>query len=317
MKNKIFTIILSIVILSQIFLINADTIYTKDNPITSAGKSTNAQFAIQTLKYEPFPVNPGDYFDVWIMVQNIGQDQANDVNFKFDNNYPFTTEDSVRSFSVIPGTSGAHDLKLPSDNAIEANQVVLKYRVKVAEDSPVGENKIKLEVTTNDNKDSITYNIPIDVRKTKTDFDVKINDLSPQESTLIVTNDGDNNAKAVIVDIKNQNGLSILNGYIPSSLGDINQGDFTLAHMKVVPQKDTKEITIEISYTDTSGVRSKVEKIIPIDGSNLQNICVESSKKDYLNYVYAAIGFVTGAFIIILISLFMQKARSKKHKKIN
>ena len=35
--------------------------------------------AISQLKYEPFPVEPGEKFDLWIKVKNIGSDLADDV----------------------------------------------------------------------------------------------------------------------------------------------------------------------------------------------------------------------------------------------
>jgi len=315
MKTKYIFALLTIMVMSQIILISADNSYTQNFPIVSAGKVSNAQFAVQTLKYEPFPVNPGDTFDLWIKVQNIGEDNTKNANFKLITDYPFSTDDPIQSFGIIPGTAQAYTLKQASDANLEANQVVMRFRVKVDDNAIDGTSLIKLEASADNLSNSVVYSLPIQISKTKTDFDVKVHDITPQESSFVVTNIGDNTADAVLVDVKNQDGVVILNGYEPSSLGDINTGEFTISHLKIVPQKNTKTLTLDISYTDKSGVRSRTEKTITLTDSNLQNICVQSPDKTYMNWVFGAIGLLIGAFVVILIVLGIQKRKeSKKHK---
>ncbi|VVB78523.1 Uncharacterised protein [uncultured archaeon] len=308
MKTKYLIILFSLVFLTQLMLVSADNMYIKNYSVS--GKNT--QFAVQTLKYEPYPVNAGDWFDVWIEVQNTGQEDAKNVNFQLVSNYPFSLDDNSRQFNVFYGSTSAYAMDMHGD----ANTVVLKYRVKVADNAPDGTSNLKMIVSVN-NKDpssqNTEYTLPIEIKKTKTDFDVKIHDITPQETSFVITNIGDNTAKAVSVDLKNQGGAAFLSGNEPASLGDINSGDFTIAHMKIVPQKNAKELTLEISYTDNSGVRTTIEKNIQMENVNLSNICVQGPDKGYMNWVYGAIGLLTGAFIVILTRLFLQK-RASKHK---
>ena len=312
MKKTLVITFIALMIVSQLILISADNVYTQNYVITNSGKISNAQFAVQTLKYEPYPVSAGETFDLWVKVVNIGKDNAKNAQFKILTDYPFSSNDSILNYGIIPGTSEAYRLKQDSDVNIEANQIVMKFQVKVDDNAAPGVNIIKLQASTDNQSDSYVFSLPIQISNTKTDFDVKVHDMTPQESSFVITNIGDNIANAVMVDVKDQNGAVILSGYEPSSLGNINIGEFTIAHLNIVPKKDTKSLNLDISYTDKSGSRSKIEKTISLSDTNLQNICVQAANKDYINWVYAAIGLLTGAFIVILIVLIIQKKNAPK-----
>ena len=314
-KSKYAMLFLTLIVISQLLIISAENTYTKDYSITESGKYSNAQFTVQTLKYEPYPINAGDTFDLWVKIQNIGQSDAKNAYFKLSDSYPFSSDDRVREFGIIPGTISAYSLKQSGDINIEANQVLMKFRVKVANDAPEGENIIKLEGTTNkDSGSTISYSLPITIKETKTDFEVKVHGINPQETSFVITNIGKNTAGTVLVDIKDQDGITILPGAEPNSLGDIKSGDFTVSHLKIVPKEGTKSLKIEISYTDTAGIRNKIEKEIALDKYQLENVCIKGADKTYLYWVYGSIGFLTGAFIVILVVLKIQKKKTAKNK---
>jgi hypothetical protein len=301
-----------IIILALLFIpfVLASNIQQVNYTNTPSGSSNNANLVVQVLKYEPYPVNAGDWFDLWVKVQNIGQNDANNVRFELQPDYPFSSNDSlIQDYGLIYGTQNAYKV----DQTYDSSQVILKYRIKVADNAPEGTSSLKLVTTANKNNPSeasTVNSLSIVIAKTKTDFDVKLRDINPQESSFTVTNIGDEPAKAIVVDVKNQEGVNFLSGAEPASLGDLNQGEFTIAHLKAIPLQTSSNITLVISYTDKAGVRNTIEKTVSLNSLMLQNTCISDSGSIFSKYIYALIGLVTGMFLIILISLIRHK---KKH----
>ena len=94
-----------------------------------AASAASPSISIQTLKYEPYPAEPGKYFDIWINVENSGLGRADKFTFILNPSYPFSLdsgENATRYFGSIEA----------SDNAL------LKYRVRVAPDAVEGYNKL-------------------------------------------------------------------------------------------------------------------------------------------------------------------------------
>jgi hypothetical protein len=100
MKNKNM-IILAIAVLMQTFLVSAQAMYATNYSDKSIAP-TQSHFILKELKYEPYPVNAGSSFDVWIKVQNTGRDDANNSEFRLVLSYPFSSNDSlVRDYGII------------------------------------------------------------------------------------------------------------------------------------------------------------------------------------------------------------------------
>ena len=53
-----------------------------------------AYFQVVSTKYEPYPAEPGEYFDLWLKVRNIGNVEAPDFKFTLKPNYPFSLDPS-------------------------------------------------------------------------------------------------------------------------------------------------------------------------------------------------------------------------------
>ncbi len=97
---------------------------------------------ISILKYEPFPAGPGEYFDLWMQVENKGLINAKNVEFSLQPRYPFfldSNEDANRSISEILSHSGAvvHYKVRVDENAVEGDNL-LDYSYKLDGRGPVG-----------------------------------------------------------------------------------------------------------------------------------------------------------------------------------
>ncbi|HME87149.1 MAG TPA: hypothetical protein VKE88_01950 [Candidatus Nanoarchaeia archaeon] len=136
----------------------------------------------RTLKYEPYPAQPGRYLDVWIRLENTGQEKA-DIYFNLLPKYPFSidaSEKANRTIMALAGreTSLVHYKVRVDDNAIEGNNL-LNYRIKTS-DGLIDESSLAIFVQTSD------ANIAVD--------SVEGQQITPgiiSEVTLQLRNEGD------------------------------------------------------------------------------------------------------------------------------
>lgn len=108
-----------------------------------------ANFRIDSLKYEPYPVEPGKYFTLWIKAENFGNEDAEEFSLEFIDNYPFTlhqSQDHLRSLGKV----GSLD------------QVVMEFKIYTDESAIPGDNEIKVKFTDDGNtwvEKEITVNV--------------------------------------------------------------------------------------------------------------------------------------------------------------
>ncbi len=272
--SKYFSILLVSAIFAALFVASgayATTYYA--NYTVNPGDSASPQFVVQAIQYDPYPVSAGDSFDVWIKAQNIGTDDAKNVEFTLVPSYPFSSTDNlVRDFGIVSGTWNAHAAQSSlGDSSSEANMVLMKFRVQVAANAPVGENMLQIKGTPDKSSGtSVTYNIPIEVGKTKTDFDVVLQPSSASSSglSLSIANTGANPATAVTVSLPKQESIEG-QGY-SNIIGNLASGDFTTVSFSTVPRPGASTLAVDISYTDSVGIRNTVEKNITLQGSSFQ-----------------------------------------------
>lgn len=311
-NNKIIllSIILAIVIVSQsevyaeIHTVN----FTNPQPI---GPQDYSNLVVQVLKYDPYPVSAGEWFDVWIKVQNLGQEDAKDVRFKLISSYPFSIEDNaIRDYGIVFGTVNSYK----SGSGDDANQVILHYRVKAADNAPIGDSDLQLQIMNNKNDPSsqgVIRDLPISIGDTKTNFEVVMQDTSSQGVSFAIANIGDNAATAVTVSIKNTEGLN-LTGSRSSIIGNLDKGDFTSVNFPITLHQRINSLTVQIDYTDSAGVRNTLQKEVPVtynplNAYNSQTTTRSSKTNPYTKYIYLIIGLVIG---IIIMLLFKRKKRN-------
>lgn len=214
-----------------------------------------ARFNLLVLKYGPFPVNPGDFFDVWIKAENIGNEDALNATFELVPKYPFSsTDELVKVYGRISGARGEED----------ENQVVIKYRVKTADNAPEGTNTLEIRFSPSEGIGKTTEKLEIEVGKTKTKFDVVMQDSTQQGTSLAIANIGENPAIAVTVRINKQEGFT-LRGPQASIIGNLDKGDFTTVTFQIAAERNANELQVQVEYTDIAGVRNRITKKVPVD----------------------------------------------------
>jgi hypothetical protein len=88
-KRNIFFIITLLILIAPSLAITIDLKSSYVNRTSGAVKDyPNLQ--VTQLKYEPYPVEPGEYFTLWLKVKNIANEEASYVTIEIPNKYPFS-----------------------------------------------------------------------------------------------------------------------------------------------------------------------------------------------------------------------------------
>lgn len=315
MKKYIFFVLTLFVCLAYSGIyVGASTYEVNFSAAPDAVKMQEPNFLVQTLKYEPYPVNAGDWFDIWIKVQNVGEQNAPDAVFELMPEYPFSTADSTKQeYGLVSGRMDAYKNMRPEEQLPQQNQVVLKYRVKVADNADEGTHTLKFSASTNGKENNHVFNLPIFVEKTKTDFDVTMQNSNFRGTTFAVANIGEKPASAVTLAVSDYDQY-LATGPTSVVIGDLNQGDFTSASFQLLPNENVREITMAISYTDIAGIRNTVKKKVPVklssDASTQEQASGSGSLKAYINLLNMILGITIG----LILAFVMAKVSSKKKK---
>ncbi|MFC1730577.1 hypothetical protein ACFL6I_09590 [candidate division KSB1 bacterium] len=203
--------------------------------------------AIQQLRYEPYPANPGEYITLWIKAQNTGNRDTENAIFELLPKYPFsldTNEDPIREFGQL-----------------NSEPVVLEYKIRVDKDAVEGTNEIDMKYSYNENEDEwVTKTFEIEIEDVQTDFDLVVQEISNGDVSLAIANTGKNVAYSVIVRIPKQEGYQTT-GVSGQMVGNLEDGDYTLVGFGIANTARTSSpLKVQIDYTDTIGERRSVVK---------------------------------------------------------
>lgn len=141
------------IILILVFLSLMTSVYAFEYNISGVyymgGQSAELRF--DNLKYEPYPVTPGDYFEVWLKVTNIGDEEASNAQFELIEEFPFSNYGSLPKKVEFP-------------NLNPGAGVVIKFMVYVNPDAVDKSEKLKISARTGNGTFPTIHELPIDIR---------------------------------------------------------------------------------------------------------------------------------------------------------
>jgi hypothetical protein len=123
---------------------------------------------IVSMKYEPYPVEPGSKFDLWLRIDNLGREKADNVKIEFVPNNLFTIHgDLVKTIGEIGSRQSA---------------VVKFENIKVADNAAEGENTLKFKINMGGAYDlsTLTSGLTIEVRSIEPLFEITV-DSQPEK----------------------------------------------------------------------------------------------------------------------------------------
>jgi len=321
MKKMLYTFVLVSILLNSVIGESISGIYN-----TTSGLVYTDMVHLKTtfVNQNPTSAVTGEYVDLLFKIENLGTEDAENVTFELLPQYPFSLDPGVSAKQYLGTITGLQR----GDNAY-----LVKYKLKVDKDAVEGDNKIKIKYSYGDGNayDVQTYNVS--VSNSRTDFDVVVQD----QSTLAIVNIGANTAQSVIVRIPNQPNYRV-NGTSATIIGNLNAGDYTLATFQIISTRasnissnvsnvppnipssissEPSNLTVEISYTDTLGIRRTVDKNVSygfsVSGFNATGRTFTRTGESLLSVSNGILYIIIGVVGIVIIVVFI-KIRSRKKK---
>ncbi|MEK6974020.1 MAG: hypothetical protein AABW41_02180 [Nanoarchaeota archaeon] len=234
---------------SQVLTFNATS---SESIVNSSSSNFQSNLKIKEIRQDPFPVNPGDYTDIYIKLENYGA-KINVPRFEILLSYPF---------SLDPSSDRNEDL-LSIDTG---EKRLLHYKTRVDKTALPGDYDTEYRAYI-DSGFYYPYFFQIKVDDVTSDFDIAIQEVSKNGVSLGLANIGKNNAKSITLKIPNQEQIENF-GYETFIIGNLNAGDDTSITSLISPKELTvgKQATlkIQLDYTDILGNRRSLFKEMPI-----------------------------------------------------
>jgi len=303
--KKILYLLILISILSVPTFAVMNILTVSNNTIITGTSYINVAFVNQN----PYPAVQEEYVDLLFKVENRGTNDANNVTLELIPEYPF---------SLNPGVNAIQELGTVKGLQNGINAFLVKYKVKVDKDAIDGNNEIKLKYSEGENSAYYTQAFNVSVSNSRTDFDVVVQD----STTLAIANIGANTAQSVIVRIPEQQNFRV-NGTSATIIGNLNAGDYTLVTFQLFQVRNSNvssgenNLTVEISYTDTLGIRRTTQKNVSFgfSTSELGNVTGRFARGGQSQTIisngllYIIIGAVG---IVVIVAIIKIKTRKKK-----
>jgi hypothetical protein len=229
----------------------------------SYGSTTGASVTVTSLNYEPYPVEPGETFNINLILKNIGTDfYTNDATCKIVNNFPFSAYSQQQQSigKLAPG-----------------REFSLNFQIKVDEKAIQGQQNLEVWCTDDPNKDSWTISkIPIEIQIRYSVLNINISttpEMLPigKLSTINVqiTNNAESIIKDVLAEIKVENmPIAPAGGVTIKKIRDLAKGDTGNIAFDIMTMPDTTpglyKIPLTINYTDSSGDKKSFSTYIAL-----------------------------------------------------
>lgn len=203
---------------------------------------------VQLMRYDPIPAQAGEYVDVWIKLQNKGDSTLEGAAIKFKPSYPFSLDPTEKE-----------EIKL---GTLESGQFsVQKYKIRVDKGAVEGENIINFEYKECSSCIKQEISQIINVIEAHTDFEIVVQELSKEGTSIAIANIGKNPANSITLKIPEQEDIEV-KGISSTIIGNLHSGDYTIATYNLIPKKYENKLNVEIHYTDSLGERHKIVKTI-------------------------------------------------------
>ena len=145
--------------------------------------SNSPDVRVTTLKYEPYPAQPGRYLDLWIKVENAGQEKISDAEFSLISKYPFSLGENEKEARYVGDLDGKES-------------ALVYYKIRVDSNAVEGRNTVDYKIKTR-TLPSQTGSLNIFVQTS--DANIAIESVSSEQIapgsitdvTLQLTNEGD------------------------------------------------------------------------------------------------------------------------------
>jgi len=256
--------------------------------------------SVSMINQEPYPAIPGDYVKIVFQINGLDNPECGRVQFGLLEQYPLIFDpDTQRTYTIDAGTYQKGF----------SSFLIAPYKVRLDGDALNGDNPIEVEYRYGSNINYQTQQFNLDVEDTRADFEINVKDYKP--TTKILTFEILNTAKvdvqALTVEIPEQETI-IVKGPKTNIVGDLDSNEYTTADFEATPSEEN--ITIKVTYTDTTNQRRTIEKTVEFQPEYFQDRASTAKAKTSLTGILFWI-----LLVIIIINYFYKRHKKKKEKR--
>jgi hypothetical protein len=258
MSLAVFSIIFAVFLSVNVFAIDVNL---------TVPTIVQSSLVITGLRYNPYPVSPGEIFDVWIKIENRGNTAFNNATCILKPDYPFSLYqgDATKNYGKLNGGDAA----------------VFQYKLKADMNASEGTNELKVECTRDSSEGNWQVNKiniliqtrypTLNIKEIRTDPEM----ISPgKEATLLFTLENQADSAMKDIDIK----LNLPDEIAPS--GEVAEKKVRMIEghgisdmifkIKAMPNTNggIYKIPFTLTYTDNLGKAYSQDGVIPVEVSS-------------------------------------------------
>jgi hypothetical protein len=253
---------------SGLYTVNFNIDYCQDSSCRTINPNAiiNVQSpsTLELTSISPSSLRPGERTNMTFTIANKGSSSINNIVFTWTSSsnliLPLGSDNRV----IIPviSVNSYYDIQTQVSVSPSAISGVYPLSISIQYSDKSGANQ------------TISSTAGIEIGG-ETDFDVSVQDSTASSTTLAITNIGASTAYSVIVSIPQQENFRVT-GTSTNVMGNLNAGDYTLTSFQItqvsgfqitptrnatnISTSQQRNLIVEISYTDTLGVRRTVQK---------------------------------------------------------
>jgi hypothetical protein len=255
-------------------------VFAYEQNLTTSYGSYGSQISVSSLKYEPYPVEPGETFKVYLILKNIGVDYAQDAACRVVDKYPFAAyKESQKNIGMLaPGREFLFDFEVKVDaSALERTE------------------ELEVQCTGGTSVNAWnTYKIPIKIQYRYVILNIinvrtepEILQIGQQGKVMFkLTNNAESTIKDVLVELDFLNSkLAPAQGITQKKIRNLNKNEGIGVDFDVyaLPNAEAGMYTVplKINYTNIQGEKQSFSTLITIKISETPSyyIIVESIEK--------------------------------------
>ncbi len=213
------------------------------------GQALGPSLTIVQANYDPHPVPAGEYFDLWIKIENTGSQDARDTVCVLEPEYPFVLDPDEEAEKQL-GTLGPHE------------SVLIQYRVRTESDAPDGWHEMELKCKTGTGDVWVSRKMEIVVESQEPELVIGSIDSDPKKIlpdteenmlTVEIQNIGTGSAENVVARLVLPEGFEKTQSYSDvSGVGTIPPGESRTATYYIDVDKSVRpgdyEATLVVKY---------------------------------------------------------------------
>lgn len=260
-KNKKRIIFLGILLL----IMSAGFVMAEEINQTTYYTSKTANIEITSLKYEPYPVEPGEYFELWIKVENKGSNEARNATCILQEAYPFSLDENNAEKNIGKLTQGS--------------TFTVKYKVRVDENAVEGENELKIKCTDYPlNNAWLITKIPVKIQTRYAVLNIKKIETEPKaiapgekaEIKILLENTADSSMKDINIKLNLSDAPIASFEEVPEKkIRRINALNTSILVFSIIALPEVEggiyKVPLEITYTDELGKEYVGSNLITVE----------------------------------------------------